>query len=142
MAKQTTKGEMLGRWMAFRKRINPLRFMQPIAYKATGSSYGACGIRIDGNPEFIDAVLSQLTDLLDGENTLTRLELSRSEVDFSKVKADGSKAGAGAEVCYIRLHKRGGEGAMLQSLISPSGNAAAERMLDLWAEPTQEKTQC
>ena len=65
------------------------------------------GIRIDGNPQFIDAVLSQLTDLLDGENTLTRLELSRSQVDHSRVNTNGSKCGGEAEVCYIRLHRRG-----------------------------------
>lgn len=51
MAKTTTtKGTMLALWAAMPRRINPLQFMRPIPYKATGSSYGACGIRIDGNP--------------------------------------------------------------------------------------------
>jgi len=35
---------------------------EPLPSKSKGSSYGACGIRIDGSPEFIDAVLSRLKD--------------------------------------------------------------------------------
>jgi len=91
--------------------------MEPIPYKAEGSSYGACGIRIDGSPAFIDAVLSRIQDVLDGENTVTRLELSRNVVDGSKLGKHFGKATRNAEVCYIRLHVRGHEGAMLQAIM-------------------------
>lgn len=84
----------------------------PVAYKATGSRYGACGIRIDGNPRFVNAVLSRLKDLIAGENHVTRLELARHIVDGSGINKDLPNADNGAEVCYIRLHMRGQQGAM------------------------------
>lgn len=87
--------------------------MTAVPYKAEGSKYGACGIRIDGNPEFIDAVLSCLKPLIAGENGVTRLELARREVETKLVINDEVKifgnSDLHAEVCYIRLHKRGGE---------------------------------
>jgi hypothetical protein len=65
--------------------------MRPIGYKTKGSRYGCDGIRIDGSPEFIDAVLSCLKSILPGD---ARFE-----------------NGHGGEVCYIRLHQRGSEAA-------------------------------
>lgn len=107
MAKHT-KASSLDHWKTL-EPANPLKHMTPIAYKSTGSRYGACGIRIDGNPEFIDAILSHLKDLINGENHLTRLELARSEV--KPVMGKGfANADKGAECCYIRLHMRGHEG--------------------------------
>jgi hypothetical protein len=105
-----TKRETLDRWLQQQGTVNPLSVMGIIPDKATGSSYGACGIRIDGTPEFIDAVMGKLKDLIDGENHLTRLELSRNEV--KPVTINGTtkhfaKADTDAEVCYIRLHERG-----------------------------------
>lgn len=49
------------------------------------------------------------------ENGMTRLELARREVE-SKLEIGGkakhfTQAGNGAEVCYIRVHERGGENA-------------------------------
>ena len=82
----------------------------PIPYKATGSTYGACGIRIDGNAGFIDAVLSRLKDLIDGENHCTRLTLARNVVDGSGIGKDLPNADTRAECVYIRLHVRGREG--------------------------------
>jgi len=90
---------------------DPLRHMTAIPYKSKGSRYGACGVRIDGNPQFIDAVLSCLKSLIAGENHLTRLELSRNRVDGSGLGKDLPNADDGAECCYIRLHVRGDEGA-------------------------------
>lgn len=81
-----------------------------IPYKARGSRYGACGIRIDGNPQFIDAVLSRLQDLIAGENHSTRLELARHTVDGSAFGKSYDNAEQGAQVCYVRLHERGREG--------------------------------
>ena len=112
MAKATKKAEALAAWATLEEGQNPLAVMQAIPYKSKGSSYGACGVRIDGSPEFIDAVLSCLKALLDGENAITRLELSRQEVDGSHFGKAFEKAGPGAQVCYVRLHQRGHEGSM------------------------------
>ena len=105
------KAEALERWKALPEGMNPLAEMVPIPYKAEGSKYGACGIRIDGTPEFIDAVLSRLKPLIDGENSVTRLGLARNVVDGSGIGKALPNKEREAEVCYIRLHVRGGESA-------------------------------
>lgn len=109
MAKATKKSESLRQWRSLPAGQNPLKYMQPIPYKARGSRYGACGVRIDGNPQFIDAVLSCLKDLLQGENHFTRLELARNQVDGNGLGKCFENADRGAECCYIRLHVRGHE---------------------------------
>ena len=111
------KADTLRAWKALQPNQAILPHFEPIPYKAEGSSYGACGIRIDGPAAFIDAVLSRIQDLTDGENIETRLELSRQVVDGSKLGKRFNKASPGAEVCYIRLHQRGHEGAMLQAFV-------------------------
>ena len=116
------KIESMRLWQNLEEGLNPLKHMTPIPYKANGSRYGACGIRIDGNPKFIDAVLSNLKHVLDGENQVTRLELARSTVKPTKINGaekNFQNSDMGAEVCYIRLHMRGHEGSMVQSF---SGN--------------------
>lgn len=100
-----TKRDAITQWRALDTGQNPLPLMRPIPYKTTGSRYGACGIRIDGSPAFVDAVLSNLKPLLAGENMNTRLELSRRAVD-KEFKALPN-AVPEAECCYIRLHVRG-----------------------------------
>ena len=90
--------------------------MAPIPYKATGSTYGACGVRIDGSPKFVDAVLSNLQSLLDGENNVTRLGLSRNPVDGKGLNKSFENRARGSEVCYIRLHVRGAQGAMVAGI--------------------------
>ena len=112
------KEETLKRWKSLADYQDPLPAMQPIPYKTTGSRYGCCGIRIDGSPEFVDAVLSNLKSLLDGENCVTRLELSRSKVKRQEGFKAGQNAGGDAEVCYVRLHERGREGAMVSGFDS------------------------
>jgi len=106
------KSETLAAWKALPAGLPMLKYMTPIAYKSRGSRYGACGIRIDGNPQFIDSVLSRLKDLIDGENHSTRLELARNKVDGSGLDKSFDNADSNAEVCYIRLHQRGNEGSM------------------------------
>lgn len=103
------KADALTVWRGMEENEPILPHMAVIPYKATGSRYGACGIRIDGNPEFINSVLSHLKELLDGENIVTRLELARNKVDGSKLGKHFENADDEAEVCYIRLHQRGGE---------------------------------
>ena len=103
------KKEALKKWTALPKGLPILPHFSPIPYKSRGSNYGACGIRIDGNPEFIRAVLSRLQDLTAGENHLTRLGLAWSDVDGSGIGKDLPNAERAAQVCYIRLHQRGRE---------------------------------
>lgn len=103
------KDETMKAWKSLPPNLPILPHFTPVPYKATGSRYGACGIRIDGNPSFIDAVLSRLQDLIDGENHVTRLELARNKVDGSGINKALPNADDGAECCYIRLHVRGGE---------------------------------
>ena len=132
MAKHT-KESTLNHWKELTP-ADPLKYMEPIPYKATGSRYGACGIRIDGNPQFIDAVLSLLKPLIDGENHVTRLELARSEVKQNtvngKVKSFDNRAD-NAECCYIRLHMRGNEGAMASMVFDRHLRGATERFANL-----------
>lgn len=121
------KKETLQHWEALTAGQNILKHMTPISYKSTGSSYGACGIRIDGNAEFIDAVLSRLKDLIDGENAVTRLELSRQKVNGAKLGKKFNKADKDAEVCYIRLHMRGRDAQHVNALFDRQLAARAER---------------
>lgn len=110
------KSQALNHWQSLEANQPILPHFQPIPYKANGSRYGACGIRIDGSPEFVDAVLSRLKDLIDGENCVTRLELARSKVKPTKINGKAKAfelAEDGAEVCYVRLHKRGPYGGVL-----------------------------
>jgi hypothetical protein len=108
-AKPYTKEFELARWSSIEPGKPILPHFYPVPYKAEGSRYGACGIRIDGSPAFIDAVLSRLKDLIDGENAITRLDFSRRKVDGRGIGKDLPNSAAGAEVAYIRLQERGRE---------------------------------
>ena len=127
------KADALKRWKDL-PDSDPLGKMTPIPYKARGSRYGACGIRIDGNPAFIDAVLSKLKTLLDGENHYTRLELARNVVDGSGIgkalpNADTSTDGA-PECCYVRLHVRGSDASTMSALFDKSLDGATRRFAE------------
>ena len=103
------KHETLNHWQSLPANQTMLDKMLAIPYKAKGSTYGTCGIRIDGTPEFIDAVLSNLKELLGGENNCYRLGLARNFVDGSKLGKAFENRENDAECCYIRLHERGRE---------------------------------
>ena len=104
--KRFTKDQALAHWNGLNP-TNPAEKMSPVPYKASGSKYGMCGIRIDGNREFIDAVLSNLKPLLALENDLTRLELN-----YTEVTTKNGNYPTGDWVCYIRCHQRGHEAQM------------------------------
>ena len=128
------KSEALAQWKRIEPNQDPLKYMNPIPYKTTGSRYGACGIRIDGNPAFVDAVLSRLQTLLDGENHITRLELARHPVDPVEINGERktfANADMGAEVCYIRLHVRGGEGQHASIIFDRHLSGATARFANL-----------
>ena len=100
-----TKHDALEHWRGLEPHQNPLPLMRPIAYQTRGSRYGACGVRIDGSPAFVDAVLSNLKPLLMGENMNTRLELSRAKVKTGFKELPNAQDDA--ECCYVRLHVSG-----------------------------------
>lgn len=125
-----TKQEALERWHDLPDNVNPLAHMQPIRKGTTGSRYGACGIRIDGTPEFIDAVLGKLKDLIDGENQVTRLELARNPVKSTEIngeRRDFVNASLDAECCYIRLHARGPEAVHYGGMLNGHLESATKR---------------
>ncbi len=111
-----TKAATLAAWRNLAPNAPILPHFEPVQYKARGSRYGACGIRIDGSPAFIDAVLSRLKDLIAGENAQTRLELARRPVDGSGIGKALPNAGLAAECCYIRLHTRGHEAQAMNAI--------------------------
>ena len=126
----TTKAEALKQWAALEPGADPLAVMAPIPYKATGSKYGTDSIRIGGSPEFIDAVMSNLKPILDGENHATRLTLSRAEVKPTEINGETrsfQNAAPGAEVVYIALNMRGDEGAMVSGMIDRNLDGATDR---------------
>ena len=107
------KKEALRRWQNLVPDQEILPHFTPIAADARGSTFGACGIRISGNPEFIDAVLSRLKDLLAAEAGSTRLNLSRQPVKPVSIKNGESvtdkqwrNADTDAETCYIQIRER------------------------------------
>ena len=78
--------------------------------KIEGSTYGADSIRIGGSPAFINAVLARLTDMLEGENQLCRLSISRATVKDTEINGHRKNYNfAGNEVVYIQVHDRGPE---------------------------------
>lgn len=107
------KSEALRRWQLLDPDQEILTHFTPIPADAKGSTFGACGIRISGNPEFIDAVLSRLKDLLAAEAGSTRLSLSRQPVKTvaittgdSVVEKKWNNADTNAETCYIQIRER------------------------------------
>lgn len=110
------KADTLKQWKALEPGQDPLAVMAPIMSGTTGSRYGCDGIRIDGSPAFVDAVLSCLKSLIPGENNLTRLELARSKVTRKPGYKAGMNADVDAEVCYVRLHKRTVQGSHVSAV--------------------------
>lgn len=123
-----TKDEALKHWERLEPGRDPFPHMRVIPYNSAGSKYGACGVRIDGSPEFVDAVLSCLKTLIKGEGVRTRLELAYKDVVAKEIngKRKGfSNAAPKAVVCYVRLHERGQESQILHA-ITGAGRARAD----------------
>ena len=78
--------------------------VSPIPYKHEGSTYDCDGIRLTGSQEFIDSVLSRITDMLEYENGQTRLQVVYKEsVDRATQQPLDSYN------CYLQVHYRGNE---------------------------------
>ena len=122
------KKDLLNHWRELTPNQDPLSVMTPIDGKQKGKTYGLDGVRIDGSMEFIDAVLSCLKPLLDGENCITRLQASHN--DCSKAEGDFNK-GNGGNVCYVRLRTRTAEGAASSAFFDRDLHQATERFAAL-----------
>ena len=106
------KKEALEMWESLDENQDPYPHMTPLPYKSKGSTYGACGVRIDGNRDFVESVMSCLKTLIQGENNETRLQLTFSEVKSTEIKGERknfNNAENDAVCCYIRLHERGNQ---------------------------------
>ena len=104
------KSEILEHWQKIDKG-QPLA-ISPVPYKHTGSTYAEDGIRITGSEEFIDSVLSRITDLLDYESDTTRLQLVYKE---SQDRETGVPLNSFN--CYIQVHERGGEAQIMNAIV-------------------------
>ena len=125
------KAEALKRWEEQEEDQNYMQHLVPIPYGQRGPKYGACGLRIEGNTEFVDAVLSHLKDLLTAENDITRLGLSRKTVEPREDKeVENPYADGHHEVVYVRVHMRGGQAQQVNSAFGLHGNTTA-RFADL-----------
>ena len=113
------KADVLAVWESLEPNENPLRNMTPLDPKSTGSTYGACGIRIDGNPDFIADVLSCLKPLLDGESQSTRLHITHNTVKPRELNGEVKhyeNADNDAQAVNIRLYHRGNHAAAMNML--------------------------
>ena len=82
-----------------------------VPYKHQGTTYQEDGIRITGSQEFIDSVLSRLTDLLSYENGSTRLQcVYKRTID----RETGSLTDSFN--CYLQVHERGGQAQMMNAI--------------------------
>ena len=102
MAKRLRKAEFLKHWQA----LTPTEAIpqSAIPYKHEGSTYGEDSVRLTGSPEFVDAILSRIKDLLDGENGETRLGVNYGEIEPREGK---NPPPPGTIACYIQRHWRG-----------------------------------
>ena len=107
------KAEEIIKWRNLPENLPIMEHFTPIPANAKGSTFGACGIRISGSPQFIDAVLSRIKDVLSAEAGSTRLTFSRQKVKTVAIQ-DGDKvtekqwqnAVEEAETCYIQVRER------------------------------------
>lgn len=110
-AKRLAKKEFLAHWsgMKRRRKLNPT----PVPYKHRGSKYSEDTLRITGSREFIDAILSRLTELLQFENGDTRLQ-----VTYQQAVDKDTRQPLDSWVCHIQVHERGDEAKIANALVS------------------------
>jgi len=123
------KDQALHVWKTLPDNLPILPHFTPITYKARGSKYGACGIRIDGNPDFVKAVMSRIKDLIAGENHVTRLGLAWNPVDGSGIGKVLDNTDTDSECCYVRLHMRGNEGSIASGIFDRHLDTATDDFL-------------
>lgn len=87
--------------------------IRPIPYKHEGTTYFSDGIRITGTRDFIDSILSRLTDLLQHEGPRTRIGINYQEATDRETGKP-----AGTWTCYIQVHNRGREAKIANAIFS------------------------
>lgn len=108
-AQRLKKKDALARWRAL--PANAPLDPEVIPYKHKGSTYGYDGVRIEGSPAFIDAVLGRLKDLIALESPTTRIGLAYQKVQ----PRPGKDANGGDCVCYVKFHERGREAQIMNT---------------------------
>ena len=110
-ARRLIKKDFLEYWskMKRKKKLRP----RPVPYKHTGSTYGEDGIRITGSRKFVAAILSRLTELLEYENEIVRLQ-----VNYTQATDKNGVPMKDSWVCYIQVHERGGEAQAVNLFVS------------------------
>ena len=109
--KRLGKKEFLAHWqgMKRKRKLEP----RPVAYKHTGSTFDQDGIRITGSRQFIDGVLSRLTELLEYESGDTRLQLN-----YQQAVDKETKRPLDSWTAQIQVHERGDEAKMVNAFAS------------------------
>ena len=99
------KTEALRRWADLTPDQPIIPHFKALSADSKGSTFGANQIRITGSPDFVDAVLSHLKEVISLEAGSTRLDFSIASVKpvFDKQWAN---AETDAEVCYIKVKER------------------------------------
>lgn len=98
-----SKDQIIKNWQS----INPETpiALTPISKDHKGSTYGEDGIRITGNPQFINSVLGKIKPLLNYETPTTKLVLSYRETQSpSQVERGNLKK---SYVFYVQVKERG-----------------------------------
>ena len=110
-ANNMKKDQMLTHWRGLdpNQKLKPA----PVPYKHTGTTYAQDGLRITGSPQWIDAVLSRLQDLLEFENGQTRLQVVYKESRDRETGADLESSN-----CYVQVHERGGQAIMCNARLA------------------------
>ena len=99
------KTDALRRWAGLTPDQPIIPHFKALSADSKGSTFGANQIRITGSPDFVDAVLSHLKEVIDLEAGSTRLDFSIASVKpvFDKQWANAEHD---AEVCYIKVKER------------------------------------
>lgn len=102
---KATKENIIKYWRELRQDT-PIQ-ITPISYQHKGSTYGEDGIRITGSPVFIGTVLSRLKEILNYENSNTKLNLTFRQTKSPSQSLNG--LGKTSYVFYVSSKERGKE---------------------------------
>jgi hypothetical protein len=108
------KAEFLNHWTSIPANQDILP--TPVPYKHKGSTYDEDGIRITGSKAFIDSVLSHLKQILAYESNTTRLQIVFKETVDRETGIETGKYN-----CYVQVHERGGQAAMMNTTFNVYG---------------------
>lgn len=102
------KSELLQWWKeSIAKQDKPrlASFMETLPYNFTDSRFGHDSIRIEGSKQFISHILVSLQELLEMENSTTRLELTMYRLDNAVIQGELNRLQE-HYVLYVRALRR------------------------------------